>query len=378
MKLYSKNMKKISLTLLSLTVSAFCFASENTDTLTVTDKVSKAGVEFATIYVKNKPNNGTIANINGKFRLKDIEEGDSIIISSVGYKTLHTIFNRKEYVLTPSNVVLREVIIKSDNFRKYLKEIWNKISVNAPQPYPVLDGIYRQQIAVNNELAVAAECDMKMKEPKFKKSLIENAKILISDKRAYVRPELDFAKNFTFAMVPAGYPGLGEINPKSYKKFTYSIDNSYVDEKGNTITKIDFVKKDSTSNGYIYVNETNNAIIRFYFRRKVKDIKGSKNELNVKDIYYIWNTTYQTYKNKYIHDYSRMEFKYNLCNKETGEVKYKVNATVDYKTNDVLENATNLGVNAFYIDSEISPFTNIDAIKTSNKKVLKGIVTDYK
>jgi hypothetical protein len=371
-------MKKLSLILLSLTLSVCCFATENTDTLTVADNTTKTGIGFATIYVKNKPSCSTIANINGKFRLKNVDPGDSITISSVGYNTLHTICDRKEYQMTPSNFVLHEVVIRGDKFRKYMKEIWKKIRVNAPKPYPILDGIYRQQIAINDKLAVAAECDMKMIEPGFKESLINNAKIQISDKRAYVYPGLDFAKNFTFAMVPAGYPGIGEINPKSYKKFTYSIDKSYKDEQGDIITKIDFSKKHGTSKGYIYVNETNNAIIRFYFRRKIKDNDGVGSKLHVKDIYYTWNTTYQVYKNKYVHSYSRLEFEYNVCDKNLEQIKYKVNAVVDYKTNNILEFTRKFGVNTFYIDSKISPFTYIDNIKTSNKNVLKGIVTDYK
>jgi hypothetical protein len=371
-------MKKLSLTFLSFAFAVCCFASENTDTLTVTDNTTKTGIGFATIYVKNKPDCSTIANINGKFRLKDIADNDSIIISSVGYNTLHTICNRKEYSLTPSNFVLREVVITNDNFRKYLKEIWNQISTNAPQPYPILDGIYRQQIAINDNLAVAAECDMKVKEPDFQESLRKNAKVCISDKRAYMRPELDFVKKFTFAMIPAGYPGIGEINPNSFNKFTYSIDKSYKDEQGNTITKIDFVKKDKTSNGYIYVNETNNAIIRFYFRRKIKNDNVIGNKLSVKDIYYTWNTTYQSYKDKYVHSYSRLDFEYDICDKETEKLKYKLNAVVDYKTNYILENVTDLGKNATYMDSKISPFVCIDKIKTSDKNVLKGIVTDYK
>ena len=371
-------MKKLSLTLLSLTLSVCCFASENTDTLTVADNTTKTGIGFATIYVKNKPSCSTIANINGQFRLKNVNPGDSIIISSVGYNTLQTVCGRKEYSMTPSNFVLREVVIRGDKFRKYMKEIWNNIRVNAPKPYPILDGIYRQQIAINSHLAVAAECDMKMIEPNFKESLINNAKVYISDKRAYVDPKLDFAKIFTFAMVPAGYPGIGEINPKSYKKFTYSIDKSYKDEQGNIITKIDFAKKDGKSKGYIYVNETNNAIIRFYFRRKIKNNDGVGSKLDVKDIYYTWNTTYQIYKNKYVHSYSRLEFEYNVCDKITEQTKYKVNAIVDYKTDNIQEFNNNQGVSAFYKDSKTSPFVYIDNIKTSNKKVLKGIVTDYK
>lgn len=371
-------MKRLVFTAIFACISVFCSATEEPDTLTIIDSSTTECIGFATIYVQKRPASSTIANLNGKFRLKDVNRGDSIIISSIGYKTIHTVYDRRVYHLTPANFILREVIITNDRFRKSLKEIWRQISINAPQPYPVLNGIYRQQIAVNNKLAVVAECDMKMKEPTFKKSLTENAQIRIGDDRIYIYPELDFAKKFTFAMIPAGYPGIGEINPRWYKKFTYDFGKSYKDEQGHTITQILFTKRDSTSTGYIYVDETNNAVVCFHFRRKIKDNDGVGTNLSMKDIYYTWNTTYQRFKNRYVHAYSRLDFEYNIYDKKTALAKYKINAVIDYKTNEILKNTSDMGHFTRYIDSKVSPFVNPDKIKTIDKNLLKGIVTEYK
>src|SRR5574344_183542 len=367
-------MKQILLTAIFIMVSIICRSAESADTLTVADKNTHVGICCASVYIPKHTDGGTVANINGNFRLKNVNDGDSLIISSIGYKTLRTIYKKDSkttvYNMEPYTYTLPEVIIY--DIRKLLNDIWNKIADNSPRPYPVLDGIYRQQIAVDNKLALVGECDLLMKEPPFKKNSVVKTRIAYDNRRVYLNNKYPYAKNFTYAIEPAGYPGIYEINPKAFRYYNYFIDKTFRDDFGNTIIKIAFEKRDNTGNGYIYVNKSNLAIVKFHFVRMQADVENPKTNDIVKNIKYTWDTNYKKIENGYIHSYFRVEYEYYLSNSVTKKSSHKINAVIDYKTNNIVMNS-----NADFKKYEISPFYRIEDSEHCGIDELKGTVTDY-
>jgi hypothetical protein len=375
----SRILRPVLFVLLCITTHLVSLAGTESDTLTVIDQSTHAPIAFAAIYVHGNRLASAIANSLGQFHLRNVSEGDTLTITSMGYKNRNLTYERarssRSIALQPSVYQISDVVITNKSYLPYIKQIWNNISKNAPNPYPILEGLYRQQVAVNGRLAIAAECDVKMKEPKFNKSGSNVAKISTKNRRAFVSRKYEYAKHFNFAMIPAGYPAIYEINPTSYNEYYYETDEPFKNDEGQLITKLSFTRKDGRGSGYVYIDEKDKAVLKFHFTRTAKRNKYSEDRDSVDYIVSTWDTQYKQLDGKYIHSYSRLETEYLVTSMNQQLPSNKVNVVVDYTTNNVLLNSR---LNDSYFSSDISPFKEMVDVDICNLSDLKGGITDFK
>ena len=74
-------------TLFSALFTLFAICS---NAFTINGKVTDAGVPvpYTSIYVKENPQNGTISDLKGVFSLDDVNAGQTLVVSFIGYKTM--------------------------------------------------------------------------------------------------------------------------------------------------------------------------------------------------------------------------------------------------------------------------------------------------
>ena len=107
-------MKKITLLFIFLGCLSACFA----DTLVgmVTD--GTAPMSYVSVYLKNKPEIGTVSDLDGVFTLPDIEKNTTVVLSFVGYKTMELKFKKipadtLQITMEEQPILLTEVLVPS-------------------------------------------------------------------------------------------------------------------------------------------------------------------------------------------------------------------------------------------------------------------------
>jgi hypothetical protein len=107
-------MKKITLLFIFLGCLSACFA----DTLVgmVTDGTSP--MSYVSVYLKNKPEIGTVSDLDGVFTLSDIEKNTTVVLSFVGYKTMELKFKKipadtLQITMEEQPILLTEALIPS-------------------------------------------------------------------------------------------------------------------------------------------------------------------------------------------------------------------------------------------------------------------------
>lgn len=132
----------------------FCFFIGNSNAATVEGRVvSDKGktVSYASVYLKNQPQVGTICDVNGRFSLEVADTHDSLIVSLVGYETvfinLRQVNLDKNLVikLKEQPVILNEVVVTVNKKakkktkkeeREYLSKELNKLYLRICADFP--------------------------------------------------------------------------------------------------------------------------------------------------------------------------------------------------------------------------------------------------
>ena len=106
-------MKNILMFLVAVLMSCHLIA-QNTVTGTVIDGSDNTPVIGASVLVKGTTNNGSVTDINGQFSLKVPATANTLVISSVGYKTQEVNIIGKKVIkvtLMPDTKQLEEVVV---------------------------------------------------------------------------------------------------------------------------------------------------------------------------------------------------------------------------------------------------------------------------
>lgn len=105
---------------------------------------------------------GTVTNEEGEFTLKLKSEPKEIVFSCIGYQTrrlspevLKTTANK--IMMTPSSVVLSEVVVKAYDAKALVMNAIDKIIDNYPQKPNLLKGFYRETVQKRNRFISIAE-----------------------------------------------------------------------------------------------------------------------------------------------------------------------------------------------------------------------------
>ena len=134
-------MKKITLLFIFLGCLSACFA----DTLVgmVTD--GTAPMSYVSVYLKNKPEIGTVSDLDGVFTLPDIEKNTTVVLSFVGYKTMELKFKKIptdtiDITMVEQPIMLTETLIPSKtkklSKRKQMKQILADVKKQMLKDFP--------------------------------------------------------------------------------------------------------------------------------------------------------------------------------------------------------------------------------------------------
>ena len=159
-------MKRLFAILLLLPIAALTMAQETDDdflikiTGHVRDEFSGSKIEDASISVPGT-NIGTVTNGDGYFSLKLKTKPDFIQVTSIGYKTKNVDINNKledlKINLTPSTMVLKELVVYSGEGRNLVRAALEKRHENNVQDTELLTSFYRETIQKGNRFIDISE-----------------------------------------------------------------------------------------------------------------------------------------------------------------------------------------------------------------------------
>ncbi|MDR1913543.1 MAG: carboxypeptidase-like regulatory domain-containing protein [Clostridiales bacterium] len=333
--------RKINLLLLSLAILK-CIPVEGQNKINgrVVDANTSESLPFVSVYIPTNNNKSTITNINGDFTVNDISENDTIHFSYIGYEVRSMIgreiaINNK-IQLQSKMFELPEILVTNINIRELIKSSFDKMKVNYPPAYPILQGIYRKQISENNTCVFIGESRLVIK-PVDLKGLMKGkkSKVSFSDIRISANNQSDKSTNFNFIIDPAPYPVFSELRPENFSDFEWEIMGVYDSENDNRIFKIKFTGRPSSgdslkihNSGIVYVSEKDRAILATRIVRKLKDQISTGKDGITTDNYLIWDAYYKKNGAYYQYDYMRSEWKFKYSSKEISEGYYTI--TADY------------------------------------------------
>jgi hypothetical protein len=134
-------MKKVALVYVFLACISACFA----DTLVgrVSDGVGP--MSYVSVYLKDKPEIGTVTNLEGVFKLPDLGKNTTVVLSFVGYKTMELKFKKiptdtLEITMEEQPILLTETLIPSKtkklSKRKQMKQLLADVRTQMLKDFP--------------------------------------------------------------------------------------------------------------------------------------------------------------------------------------------------------------------------------------------------
>ncbi|GLU45103.1 hypothetical protein Musp01_27270 [Muricauda sp. NBRC 101325] len=259
----------------------------------IVDKMNEP-IPFAHLHIKNT-NQGTVSNEDGKFRLvsDNVEKHFTLIISSLGYKTIEVAFNEEHqiYTLYSETTQLKEVTLKPIN---YGMELIEKAIKAIPNNYPLAEeqhtGFLRETTRwKENEtpIYIVEAVIESIKKPYSREHLSGDVKL--NEFRKYESEQLDSLDVriyggghdiHSFDIVARRSTFLG-----SPKNFTYTIKDT-LRKRNKDIFKIYFQNERGQS-GHVYILDSSFAILKVesydtsfktfldigQYKRKFRDIK---------------------------------------------------------------------------------------------------------
>lgn len=162
-------MKKLELFALMTALQFATVASAFTLTGKVSDGTNP--VPYTSIYVKENPQNGTISDFDGVFDIPDFNEGQSIVVSFIGYRTMELKFKKQpkdtiNITLVEQPILLAETSVNAKNkkmsHRKQMKAILKDVKAQMDKDFPDDNIMYNvvSDYGVYNEGAAMAVEDV--------------------------------------------------------------------------------------------------------------------------------------------------------------------------------------------------------------------------
>lgn len=296
-------MKRLFTLLFLLPLATMLMAQETSDSLlirisgVVRDQFTNNKMEDATISVPGT-NIGTITNADGYFTLKVKQKPEYIEVSSIGYKTSKFHLNKGvknlKIDLTPSSMVLKELVIYSGQAFNLVHEALNKRRENNVQDPELHTSFYRETIQKGNRFIDISEAILHTYKAGYEMGITYDKAKILQGRRLISQREKD-----TIAVKVMGGPVLpitldavkndvvlfDEADADSYE---FSMDETVVidDEPQLVINFVPITEKPwALYYGKIYLNRRTLAFTRLEFSLNMKDqAKATRHMLYKKPI----------------------------------------------------------------------------------------------
>ena len=361
-----------------LLTSTAVFAQEKLELVgRVIDKETQEPLSYCTIL--NKSNKKiSITNVNGDFRLDQVNDFDTIKISMVGFEQANIIASNiskhKIVELSPSTIMLDEVIVRSLDFKKYIPKVYNKIEENFPAKYPTFDGIYRKQLLEDGKYVFLGECEISCKNTKKYRN---SPKVYIGQTYATVNKTHNAKKVFlTLYSNLILYPYLYFITdvPESNVEWKF-LDTKINEDESSEVYIFSYkIRKGEkvVEDGTVQINALDDAVLRVdrnlypedNFISSLKDFQLLNNKMAV---------VYKYKKNEegnYVLNYSRSEWSFKFAETEDEMHEYIL-------TNDFLVTNYNSKQKRISTNASIDPFKEAKEIKVVDISKIKHLIPDY-
>lgn len=235
----------------------------------VIDSYSREALPFATVYNIAKPHIMTTTDINGYFMMDTNCEGDSILLTYIGYDSLYTIYTGEptEIYLNASDQDLEEVVIKAkddpaiavikkvlknrsqhniENLPFYQTKIYNKLSIrfDTPKDSVKMDNPIDKQVLPSHFFITES---LTNRQYEYKHKVYEQvvATEISGLDEANFAITADDVQNLHFYkdyIVVFNKDYLNPISPLSWLKYTFNLDRIY-EENGDSMYLIHYWPK---------------------------------------------------------------------------------------------------------------------------------------
>ncbi|WP_159099933.1 carboxypeptidase-like regulatory domain-containing protein [Porphyromonas gingivicanis] len=344
----------------------------------VIDKETQEPLSYCTVF--NKANNtGSISNVNGDFKISDVNYSDTIRISMVGYQerflTLSDFNSNSVVQMSPKTIALDEVVVRRFDFKKYIPIVYDRIAENFPARYPTFDGVYRKQLLENGKYVFLGECAVSCKNTKKFSNV---PKVAIGETYATINRTHNANKIFlTLNSNLILYPYFHFIVQNSNESIKWGFKDKKVNEDESSDVYIfaytNSIKGVVVEEGVVHINASDHAILRVDRNLYPKDnfIKLPE-ECRLVD-----NKMTIIYKYKRLEDgsyalnYSRSEWRFKFSEGENEMRSYTL--TNDFLVTNYNSKQRKIGTNA-----SIDPFKISKQIKIVDIEDLKHLIPDYK
>jgi hypothetical protein len=219
---------------------------------------NKEVVPYANIYNKNS-GKGAISNDNGAFNLSGLSNGDTLVISYVG-------FERQVFIVTVNNAnlllkmkpkaqELGAFVITANN--SYLYHLISRCSKNSKSTARKAKTYFSLESTVNGEQVEMVESyyNGTYKNGDVSQLELKQGRIALApfDRKFFVSTETSKALNMHHLFAEnAHFPGaLFELNKKRLSKiYDLSLSTKFLNEEGSPIIVIDFVPKENVDENF--------------------------------------------------------------------------------------------------------------------------------
>lgn len=144
-------MKKCVLLSVVFCLSCLCALAQTDSVCVFSGKVIDAKTRKPMPFVSVTDRNvGTVTNVEGEFVLKLKEEPKTVVFSCLGYKTRKMVPSefkadgKNTILMTPSSVMLSEIIVQGADAKEVVMKAIEKIDVNYPRLPNLFRGFYRE------------------------------------------------------------------------------------------------------------------------------------------------------------------------------------------------------------------------------------------
>lgn len=298
------------------------------------DKETEEGLGYANISIFGT-SIGTVSNEQGEFVIKIPNDfiNDTLVISYIGYKNSYipirqlSTFNNIIY-LEQSNLLLKEVIIRTNDAKYILEKAIENIRDNYyTDPYQIV-AFYREMVKNNDEIEAITEAVLEVYKSPYLGLYSDQIKLVKGRKNEYYTLDDTVSLKLKGGLYASLYLDLIK-NPSSFlideyfDYYQYYIEE-IVNYDNNTAYVIDFKPKvyleEHSFQGKIYVNTESLSILAVDFSIAPDAMNRIRRDLVVKKAF---GTRVKPTSVKYLINYRRINGKYYL-NLVRGELDFKV------------------------------------------------------
>lgn len=302
----------------------------------ITGKVKDASTGRAVPYVSVNLSGSTISNITnseGVFTLKvpdDIQHGDSVIISTIGYKTAMRSINEftaektTEIRLMPSELLINSVLVRPNDAVLLFNMAFTKVKENYPCEKQGLTGFYREIIKKGNRYITLNEAILDIQKASYISVNKDDISIFKGRGNQNIKTEDTLFFKLQGGAVSAinldvmKSPFIGVNYMQVHDFYDFQMGPSAVID-GKEVYTILFDQKKAYQGilyrGKIYLDNQSLAVTRIEFSMNVEGrneawrefVKKISPNVNLEVMYANYRIDYKQYGDRWYYNYGRMD-----------------------------------------------------------------------